>query len=140
MNSKTKITNFGKEFKEFISKGNVIDLAVGVIIGGAFGKIVSSLVNDIIMPLVGIIIGGIDFNTLTLTIKDATINYGIFIQNIVDFLIIAFCIFLFLKVILKLKKKDKKEEAPKEKPEDIKLLIEIRDLLANNKSVSEKKK
>ncbi len=118
-----------KEFKEFISKGNVIDLAVGVIIGTAFGKIVSSLVNDIIMPLVGILIGGINFTELTVTVKDATINYGMFIQNIVDFLIIAFCIFLFVKMINRLsrirKKEEAKEEAPVEPSEEIKLLREI---------------
>ena len=118
-----------KEFKAFISKGNVLDLAVGVIIGSAFGKIVSSLVNDIIMPLVGILIGGIDFTTLTVTVKDATINYGMFIQNIVDFLIIAFCIFLFVKLVNKVSKLKKKEEAKEEKveepSEEIKLLREI---------------
>ena len=121
-----------KEFKEFISKGNVIDMAVGVIIGSAFSKIVSSLVNDVIMPLIGIIIGGIDFTKLSITIKDSTINYGLFIQNIVDFLIIASCIFIAIKIINKFKKKVKEEpkkETVKETPEDIKLLKEIRDLL-----------
>ena len=121
-----------KEFKEFISKGNVIDMAVGVIIGSSFSKIVSSLVNDVIMPLIGIIIGGLDFTKLTITIKDSNINYGLFIQNIVDFLIIASCIFIAIKIINKFRKPIKEEpktEVPKEKPEDIKLLIEIRDLL-----------
>ena len=94
-----------KEFKEFISKGNVIDLAVGVIIGGAFGKIVSSLVNDIIMPLVGILLGGLDFRSLTIKIKDSTIAYGSFIQNVVDFLIISASIFLAIKVLNGFKKK-----------------------------------
>ena len=115
-----------KEFKEFISKGNVIDLAVGVIIGGAFGKIVSSLVNDIIMPLVGILLGGLDFTSLTIKIKDSTIAYGSFIQNVVDFLIISASIFLAIKVLNGFKKKGeeleekfegkiegKKEEKPK---------------------------
>ena len=83
-----------KEFKKFISKGNVVDLAVGVVIGGAFGKIVTSLVDNIIMPLVGIIVGGIDFTNLYLKLGDAKIEYGIFIQNVVDFLIVAFCIFI----------------------------------------------
>jgi len=117
------------EFKEFISRGNVIDLAVGVVVGGAFSKIVTSLVNDIIMPLVGIIIGGLDFSKLSLTIKDSTINYGLFIQNIVDFLIIAVCIFAVIKFINQFKKKKEETPAPVETPEDIKLLTEIRDLL-----------
>ena len=82
-----------KEFKEFINKGNVVDLAVGVIIGSAFSKIVTSLVNDLLMPLIGIIIGGLDFTKLSITIKDANIMYGAFIQNVIDFLIIAFCVF-----------------------------------------------
>lgn len=119
-----------KEFKEFISKGNVIDMAVGVIIGSAFSKIVSSLVNDIIMPLIGIIIGGLDFTKLSITVKDSAINYGLFIQNIVDFLIIAACIFTVIKILNKFKKQ-KPVEPPKvvEIPEDVKLLTEIRDLL-----------
>ena len=126
-----------KEFKEFISKGNVIDLAVGVIIGGAFSKIVSSLVNDIIMPLIGIIIGGIDFTNLTFKIKDATVSYGVFIQNILDFLIVAACIFTFVKLINKLnhKKEEPKEEVKEEpkKSDEVLLLEEIRDLLKNEK-------
>ena len=118
------------EFKEFISRGNVIDMAVGVIIGSAFSKIVTSLVNDIIMPLVGIIIGGLDFTSLSIKIKDSEILYGAFIQNIVDFLIIAVCIFTVIKLINKFKKQKPAEEpAPVETPEDIKLLTEIRDLL-----------
>ena len=124
----TKGTKTLKEFKTFISKGNVVDLAVGVIIGSAFGKIVSSLVNDILMPIIGIIIGGIDFSNLTIQIKDATIKYGIFIQNIIDFLIVAFCIFIFIKLINKV---SKKEEEKKEKVvrEEAKILKEIRDIL-----------
>lgn len=124
-----------KEFKEFIARGNVIDLAVGVIMGGAFGKIVSSLVDNVIMPLIGIILGGIDFTSLSITVEDANINYGIFIQNVIDFLIISFCVFLMIKFINKLtRKKDKaeadaKKEEVVEKAEDIKLLEEIRDLL-----------
>ena len=93
-----------KEFKEFIAKGNVMDLAVGVIIGGAFGKIVTSLVGDIIMPVIGVIIGGIDFTGLTLKIGNAEIKYGSFIQNVLDFLIIAFSIFIALKYMAKLSK------------------------------------
>lgn len=116
-----------KEFKTFISKGNVVDLAVGVIIGSAFGKIVSSLVNDILMPIIGIIIGGIDFSNLTIQIKDATIKYGIFIQNIIDFLIVAFCIFIFIKLINKVSKKEEKKE--KVVSEETKILKEIRDIL-----------
>lgn len=121
-----------KEFKQFISRGNVVDLAVGVVVGGAFGKIVTSLVNDIMMPLIGIVIGGIDFSSLTITFKDATIAYGAFIQNIIDFLIIAACIFLFVKFINKLtshKKEEKPKEAVKVKSEEVLLLEEIRDLL-----------
>ena len=123
-------TSFVKEFIAFISKGNVIDLAVGVIIGGAFGKIVSSLVDDIIMPLVGVIIGGIDFRTLSITVGEANIAYGMFIQNVIDFLIVAACIFVFIKLLSKFKRK--KEEQPVEPPKPSKeaeLLEEIRDLL-----------
>ena len=123
-----------KEFKEFISKGNIFDMAVGVIIGGAFGKIVTSLVNDIIMPLVGILIGGHDFTGLTLKVKDATINYGTFIQNIVDFLIVAFCIFVFIKIINAFFRKKKEEEpAPIIKSDEAILLEEIRDILKKKK-------
>ena len=124
-----------KEFKEFISRGNVLDLAVGVIIGGAFGKIVSSLVNDIIMPIIGILIGGLDFSSLTFKFKDVTLNYGLFIQNIIDFLIIALCIFMFVKVINKISNlKKKKEEVKKEEPsEEIILLREINKNLKNLK-------
>ena len=118
-----------KEFKEFISKGNVIDMAVGVIIGSAFGKIVTSLVNDIIMPLIGVIIGGLDFTSLSIKIKDSEILYGSFIQNIVDFLIIAVCIFTVIKILNRFKKKKEEVPTPIETPEDIKLLTEIRDLL-----------
>lgn len=120
------------EFKKFISKGNVLDLAVGVIIGGAFQKIVTSLVNDVIMPLLGIVIGGRDFSNLTIKVKNATINYGIFIQNIVDFLLMAFCIFIFIKLLNSIKdrlEKNKKEEVKLAKSSEEKLLEEIRDLL-----------
>ena len=122
-----------REFKEFISKGNIVDLAVGVIIGGAFSKIVTSLVNDIIMPLIGIIIGGIDFTNLSFKIKDATVSYGVFIQNVLDFLIVAVCIFIFVKLINKLnRKKEEPKEKVKEEPKkiyEVLLLEEIRDLL-----------
>ena len=122
------------EFKSFISKGNVIDLAVGVIIGGAFGKIVTSVVNDVLMPLIGILIGGIDFTSLSFKIKDATVNYGMFLQNVIDFLIVALCIFIFVKIINKFNKKEEKEvkEEPKVDPQ-IELLTEIRDLLKKSK-------
>lgn len=123
-----------KEFKEFISKGNVLDLAVGVIVGGAFGKIVTSLVDDIIMPIIGLIIGGINFSGLSLKIREATVKYGMFIQNIVNFLIITFSIFLVVKAVNKMRRiKPEKEEAPvepKKSNEEI-LLTEIRDLLKN---------
>lgn len=132
-----------KEFKQFISKGNVVDLAVGVIIGGAFGKIVTSLVNDIIMPLIGIIIGGIDFSNLSIKVNDATIAYGSFIQNVIDFLIIAVCIFMFIKLINKLthlRKQEKVEEVVVNTPsEDIVLLTEIRDLLKKETKKESKK-
>ena len=123
------------EFKEFISRGNVLDMAVGVIIGGAFGKIVTSLVNDILMPLIGILIGGLDFNGLKARVGDAEILYGTFIQNIVDFLIVAICIFLIVRLFNKLSRKKKEEpvvEAPR-KSDEVVLLEEIRDLLKKNK-------
>ena len=109
-----------------------MDLAVGVIIGGAFSKIVTSLVNDIIMPLLGIIIGGINFNSLTFTIKDAVITYGTFLENIVDFVIVSFCIFIFIKIINKIFNK-KEEEKKITKSDEVKLLEEIRDLLKAKK-------
>ena len=125
------------EFKAFIARGNVIDMAVGVIIGGAFGKIVTSIVNDILMPVIGAIIGGIDFTNLSLKIGEATITYGNFIQNVIDFLIIAACIFLIVKIIEKITKKAEKEEVVEEvkKDEKIQLLEEIRDLLKENKEI-----
>ena len=126
-----KGTGFIKEFKEFISKGNIFDMAVGVIIGSAFGKIVSSLVDDIIMPLVGMLIGGHDFSGLTATVGDATLNYGVFIQNVVDFLIVALCIFCVVKAMSKFKKKQ--EPAPAGPSEEVLLLREIRDSLKKNK-------
>ncbi len=125
------------EFKAFVMRGNVLDMAVGVIIGGAFGKIVTSLVNDIFMPIIGMIIGNIDFTTLEIKIgepvegaEQAAIKYGMFIQEIVNFLIIALCIFMFIKLISKIQKK--KDEAPAPAPEPTKeevLLTEIRDAL-----------
>jgi len=134
-----------KEFKEFAIKGNVIDLATAVIIGGAFGKIVSSLVADIIMPIVGLLTGGTDFSAWKIVLRSATaekaalnLNAGIFIQNIVDFLIISVSVFLMIKILLQIKNKFKKEEekketspAPPEPSAESKLLAEIRDILKN---------
>lgn len=132
---------FISEFKEFISKGNVLDMAVGVIIGGAFSKIVSSLVNDVMMPLIGIIIGGHNFTNLSIKVGNAKIMYGIFLQNVVDFLIVAFCLFTVIKIINRFKKKQEKNEN-KEKiktpSEEVMLLSEIRDLLKTDKTTKKK--
>lgn len=125
------------DFKKFIIRGNVVDLAVAVIIGGAFGKIVTSFVNDVIMPLVGVLLGNVDFKSLKWVIEEAVgdtpevaVNYGMFIQNIVDFVIIGFVIFVMVKLIEKSRKKEEvAPEAPAPTPEDILLLTEIRDLL-----------
>lgn len=131
-----KVKGFFGEFKTFIQRGNVIDLAVGVVIGGAFGKIVTSLVNDILMPIIGLLIGGQDFKGLSIKVKDTTIAYGSFIQNVVDFLIVAFFIFVFVKIINNLFKKEepKKEEVKPTKRDEVLLLEEIRDLLKNKKN------
>jgi large conductance mechanosensitive channel len=125
-----------KEFKAFALKGNVLDLAIGVIIGGAFGKIVTSLVNDIIMPLVSILLQGISFSDLKYVITPAegevaevALNYGMFIQTTVDFVIIAFSIFLFVKLLTKMKKKEEVAPAPVVPSKEELLLTEIRDLL-----------
>ena len=127
---KEKGKNFIHEFREFIARGSVIDLAVGVVIGSAFGKIVTSIVEDILMPIIGIIIGGINFNTLTITVGDATIRYGAFLNNIIDFLIIAFCIFVVVKLMNKMvRKEEKKKVEPPKKSDEVILLEEIRDLL-----------
>ena len=140
--------SFIQDFKAFALKGNVVDMAVGVIIGGAFGKIVTSVVNNIIMPPIGVITGGVDFTDLKVTLKEAvvegenvvseavTLNYGQIIQDVVDFLIIAFCIFLMIKGIAKLSRKKEEEDAAAPAPEpepsaEEKLLTEIRDLLKN---------
>lgn len=127
------------EFKEFIARGSVIDLAVGMIVGSSFTKIVTSLVNDVLMPAIGVVLGGIDFTNLKLEFRDATIYYGNFIQNIIDFLIVAFCIFIFVKTINTLTNKAKKKEEKEIKKEEEKkndevvLLEEIRDLLKKKK-------
>jgi large conductance mechanosensitive channel len=133
-----------KEFKEFAMRGNVLDMAVGIIIGGAFGKIISSFVNDVIMPPIGLLLGGMDFKEFKILIKSATVdaagkdlpavflNYGMFIQTLVDFLIIAFAIFIMVKAINSFKRKQEEvPAAPAEPPAQEKLLSEIRDLLKN---------
>lgn len=144
------MSKFVQEFKEFAMKGNVVDMAVGVIIGGAFGKIISSLVDDIIMPLIGKLTGDVDFTNLFVTLSDGTYQslaaareagaavfaYGNFIQQVVDFLIVALCIFCMIKAINKLSKKKETEPAPAPAPEptaEEKLLTEIRDLLKDQK-------
>ena len=133
-----KLNGFVKEFKIFISRGNVIDLAVGVVVGGAFSKIVTSLVNYIITPIIGIIIGGRDFSNLSIKIGDASIAYGSFIQNIIDFLLIELCIFIFIKFINKIfiKPKEEKKETKPVKSDEVILLEEIRDLLKKQKKSS----
>ena len=130
-----KSKGFFNEFKEFIKRGNAFDLAIAVVIGNAFSKIVTSLVNDILMPFISLILQAQDFTKLTLNVGKSTINYGMFIQNIVDFIIIAFCIFLFIKLMNKLFKKneEKKDEVIEvKKEESVVLLEEIRDLLKKN--------
>jgi large conductance mechanosensitive channel len=122
-----------REFREFAVKGNVIELAVAVIIGAAFGKIVSSLVADIVMPLVGLVLGGLDFSDLAVQVRDAKIQYGKFIQACVDFAIVAWVIFLAVKLINRFKRREETaaEAAPSAPPRDVQLLEEIRDLLKN---------
>ena len=130
-----KINPILKEFRDFVNRGNVLDLAVGVIIGGAFNKIISSLVNDLIMPVVGILLGGIDFTNLELTIPNflggssaAHLRYGIFIQNVVDFLIVAFCVFIFIRIINKFTaKKEAEKTEPTTDEKILTVLQEIRD-------------
>ena len=137
------MAKFIQEFKEFAVKGNAVDMAVGVIIGGAFGKIVTSIVNDILMPPIGYIIGGVNFSDLKVTLPQtviegvelapATINYGSFIQTIIDFVIIALCVFLLVKGINSLSKKKEQPAAEPEPSAEEKLLTEIRDLLKDKK-------
>ena len=128
------MSKFLNEFKDFAMRGNVLDLAVGVIIGGAFGKIVSSVVDDLLMPVIGMLIGGLDFKGLFISFGKAKIMYGNFIQNVIDFTIIAFCIFLLIKGINSLSRKKEEPAAPEppaEPSNEEKLLSEIRDLLKN---------
>lgn len=119
---------FLEEFKSFAMRGNVIDLAVAVVIGGAFGKIVSSLVDNIFMPILGVLLGGVDFTGYALSLGDVSIAYGAFIQAVIDFTVIAFVIFLVIRALRRFEKK-KEESAPAPTPEDILLLREIRDAL-----------
>lgn len=136
---KGKAVTFMQEFKQFAMKGNVVDLAVGVIIGGAFGKIVSSLVSDIIMPPIGFLLGGVDFKDIVFTLKEASanqtavvINIGVFIQTVIDFTIVALSVFVMIRFLARLKRKEK--EAPTVEPEPSSeevLLTEIRDILKN---------
>ncbi|WP_077195757.1 large-conductance mechanosensitive channel protein MscL [Prevotella ihumii] len=126
--------SFVKEFKEFAMRGNVMDMAVGVIIGGAFGKIVSSLVDNVIMPVIGMLTGRVDFSNLAFKVGEAEVKYGMFVQSVIDFLIIAICIFAMIKVVnsfAKKKKETPEEPAPAEPSNEEKLLSEIRDLLKN---------
>lgn len=136
----SKGTTFIKDFQKFAVKGNVLDMAIGVIIGTAFGKIVSSLVSDIIMPLIGLIVGNVNLKKLSITLCEKTdtseaviLTYGAFLQNVLDFVLVAFSIFIAIKVVISLKKKVIKEEKEQSSapvtPEDIQLLREIRDLL-----------
>ena len=129
------------EFKQFIERGNVVDLAVGVVIGTAFSKIVTSVVNDLLTPIIGILLGGLDFSNISLTVKDSTINFGLFINSVIDFFIIAICVFILVKFINKItKKKEKIEEEKKEAKEEPKksneeILLEkiLEELKKNNK-------
>lgn len=125
--------NMFKEFKKFIARGNVLDLAVGVIVGGAFSSIVTSLVNNIFTPIIGLILGGVDFSNLSITFRDTKIMYGAFIQSVIDFLIVAFCLFIIIKIVNKIThKKEEPAKEEKKKPEisaELKTLQEIRDLL-----------
>jgi len=140
--------SMASEFKEFAVKGNVVDLAVGIIIGGAFGKIVSSIVNDVIMPPIGLLLGKVDFSNLFINLSGqqaasladakkaglATLNYGLFLNTCIEFFIVAFAVFLLVKQINRLKKEAPPAPAtPPEPPADVKLLAEIRDLLAAKK-------
>jgi large conductance mechanosensitive channel len=126
-----------KEFKEFAMRGNVVDMAVGIIIGAAFGKIVSSLVSDVIMPPIGMVMGGVSFSDLAIVLGEgenaASINYGVFIDTVISFLIVAFAIFMLIKAMNSMKKKEEEKPAEPPKPSaEETLLTEIRDLLAKN--------
>jgi len=143
------VKNVLNEFKKFVSRGNVVDLAVGVIIGSAFSGIVTSLVNNIFTPLIGIVFGGVDFSGLSITVRDSQIMYGAFLQSVFDFLITAVCLFIIVKILnkvnndlSKLSKKKKEEEIKNEVPkksDDVLLLEEIRDLLKDNQKKGKSK-
>ncbi len=122
-----------EEFKKFIARGNVLDLAVGVIIGAAFSSIVSSLVENIFTPIIGLILGGVNFSGLSITFKDTTIAYGMFLQSVFDFLVIAFSIFMFIRLINRFMKKEEEKPAKPVKSDEVKALEEIRDLLKKGK-------
>jgi len=130
-----------QEFKAFAMRGNVVDMAVGIIIGAAFGKIVSSIVSDVIMPPIGLLVGGIDFSNLSITLKEAVdnspavvIKYGVFINTVIDFIIVAWAIFMVIKTMTSLKKKEEAKPAAPPKPSDeVVLLSEIRDILKSSK-------
>ncbi len=128
MPARKELLSVWEKFKKFAIKGNIFDLAIGVIIGGAFGKIVTSLVNDIIMPVIGLLLGGIDFSNLQFRFGKAVVKYGAFIQNVVDFLIISFSIFIFIELIGRFREKEEHDEEPSPTREEM-LLAEIRDLL-----------
>ena len=130
--------SLASEFKDFAMRGNVVDMAVGIVIGGAFGKIVSSFVADVLMPPIGVLLGNVDFTDLSVELVAAqgetaavTLNYGNFLQTVVDFTIIAFAIFMVIKAMNSLSKEEEAPEEPKAPPEDIQLLTEIRDSLRN---------
>lgn len=136
--------SFVKEFKEFVNRGNVVDMAVGIVVGGAFGKIVTSFVNDVLMPPLGLLLGGVDFKDMKWVLQPGTLdeagemvgevalNYGMFIQSVIDFLLIALAIFSVIKAMNKLKRKQEEAPpAPAAKPDNVVLLEEIRDLLKN---------
>lgn len=130
---------FVSEFKEFISRGNVLDMAVGVVIGGAFTAIVTALVDNIITPLIGVLVGGLDFTGLSVKVGEATIGYGAFIQAVINFLLISFVIFCVIRSFNKLaKKKEEEPTAPPAPTEDVVLLREIRDLLAKQEKNSDR--
>ncbi len=118
-----------QEFKDFAVKGNLIDLAIGIVIGAAFGKIVSSFVADVLMPPIGLLMGGVDFSDLSVKLGEANLNYGVFVQTVIDFLIIAFAVFLVVKMVNKVTQKMEEEKEAEGPSEEVKLLQEIRDLL-----------
>jgi large conductance mechanosensitive channel len=140
LESKREMTmSMMSEFRDFAMRGNVVDMAVGIVIGGAFGKIVSSFVNDVLMPPIGLALGGVDFSELAVTLQEAsgdvaavTLKYGAFIQTVIDFIIIAFAIFMVVKAMNNLKKKEEAAPPPPKPSEEVTLLTEIRDMMKND--------